>query len=97
MFSLFPFSVRRVKGHSMQPAIREGSRIIVFRWAYLFSRPKIGDVIVFRSGGSEYVKRVKALAENGFIVEGDNRSDSRKMPLVTGGSVVGRVISLQHR
>lgn len=93
MFSFFPFSIHIVKGHSMQPAIREGSRIVVFRWAYLFSKPKFGDIVVFSGkDGREYVKRIKAIADNGFFVEGDNKKDSKQMPLVSRGSIIGRVV-----
>ncbi|MBI2550133.1 signal peptidase I [Candidatus Woesearchaeota archaeon] len=96
MFSrIFPFSMHIVRGHSMQPNIKDGDRVIVFNWAYLFSRPKIGDVVVFSgSDGKEYVKRITAAAaKNEFVVEGDNKEDSRKMPPVKKSAIIGRVIA----
>lgn len=93
--SIFPFGIHVVKGHSMQPSIREGERIVIFRWAYLFSQPKVGDVVVFRSGdGKEYVKRITAVAaKDGFVVEGDNKGDSKRVPPILSWQVIGRVIA----
>ena len=95
MFSrIFPFSIHIVRGHSMQPFLDEGNRVVVFRWAYILSQPKKGDVIVFRSKDSKaYVKRITAVAaKNEFIVEGDNRGDSKRMPLITKEQIVGKAV-----
>jgi signal peptidase I len=91
--NLFPFSFHHVKGHSMQPVITECSHIIVFRWAYLFFKPKVGDIIVFRLDRKEVVKRIKAAGVNNYKVEGDNREDSKKMPLISRKSIIGKVIA----
>lgn len=92
---IFPFSIRIVKGHSMQPPIPDGSRVVVFRWAYAFSQPKVGDVVVFRGNDDEtYVKRITAAAAKGeFVVEGDNRGDSLKTPKITKGQIIGKVVA----
>ena len=77
----------------MQPGLKEGDRVIVFKWAYLFSWPKAGDIIVFDSNSEKYVKRVAAVAKSGeLVVEGDNRNDSRKLPPVKKNAVIGRVV-----
>ena len=90
---ILPFSIHVVKGHSMQPSLNEGDRVVVFRWAYLFSRPHARDIIVFDSNDTRYVKRIAAVAEGGeLIVEGDNRADSRKLPPVKKSAVIGRVV-----
>ncbi|MBI2580536.1 signal peptidase I [Candidatus Woesearchaeota archaeon] len=97
VFSFLPFSIHVVKGHSMQPSIKEGDGVVVFNWAYLFSRPKAGDIIVFDSNSEKYVKRVAAVAKNKeLVVEGDNRNDSRKLPLVKKSAVIGRVVFSYH-
>lgn len=94
MFSFFPFSVHIVKGHSMQPNLNESNRVVVFNWAYIFSQPKAGDVVVFRGNGDKtYVKRITAAAAKGeFVVEGDNKSDSMKMPPIKRSAIIGKVI-----
>lgn len=94
MFSFFPFSIHIVKGHSMQPNLNEGDRVVVFNWAYLFSKPKADDVVVFRGNDHKtYVKRITtAAAKNEFVVEGDNRADSMKLPPVRRSAIIGRVV-----
>ena len=92
---LLPFSINEVKGHSMQPNLNEGNKVVVFRWAYGLSRPLIGDVIVFSGNDSkEYVKRIVAVAnKNEFIVQGDNKSDSKKLPPVSRKAIIGKVVA----
>ena len=95
MFSFFPFSIHIVSGHSMQPGLKEGSRVVVFRWAYAFSKPRIGDVVVFTSNDSKgYVKRVVSVSNNSeFTVEGDNKSDSKKLPPIKKEAIIGKVVA----
>ncbi len=78
----------------MQPFLMGSNRVVVFRWAYLFSQPRKGDVIVFRgSNGLAYVKRITALAsKNKLVVEGDNKGDSRELGPVERKSVIGKVL-----
>ena len=62
MFSLFPFSIYKVEGHSMEPALKAGDRVLVLTWAYLFSKHKKGDVIVFKDASHTndkyFIKRI---------------------------------------
>ena len=54
----------RVDGYSMVPTLQNGELVIVSRLSYKFSKPKIGDVIVFRfpkNPKQEYIKRVIGL------------------------------------
>ena len=94
MISLFPFSVHIVRGHSMQPSINEGNRVVVSNWAYFFLHPKVGDVVVFSGNDSKsYVKRITASANRKeFVVEGDNKFDSKKLPKIQRKAIVGKVI-----
>ena len=79
----------------MQPGVSEGSRVVVSNWAYLFSQPKVGDVVVFSvNDGKSYVKRITASAnEKEFVVEGDNKSDSKKLSTVTRKEIIGKVVA----
>ena len=78
----------------MQPGLNGSSRIFVFRWAYAFSQPKVGDVVVFRSKDSKsYVKRIAAAAnKKEFVVEGDNKSDSKRLPPISRKAIIGKVV-----
>lgn len=64
-----------VIGDSMEPQLKEGDVALVNRFSYLLSRPKRGDVIVFKPNGNEnshyYIKRVAALpGETVQIIDG---------------------------
>ena len=52
-------------GVSMEPELYNGQRVLINRYAYLMSSPKVGDVIVFLPNGSRnshyYIKRVVAV------------------------------------
>ena len=96
-FSLLPFGIHIVKGHSMQPHIKEGERVVVYNWAYAFTQPKVGDVVVFSSSAKKkYVKRITAAeTKNEFVVAGDNKSDSmdsRKLGPVQRKAIIGKVV-----
>lgn len=56
-----------VHGPSMEPTLVDGERLLVFKLAYKFGKPKRGDVVVLRyplDPSRDYIKRVVA-------VEGD--------------------------
>lgn len=64
-----------VIGDSMEPQLKEGDTALVNRFSYLLSRPKRGDIVVFKPNGNEnahyYIKRVVALPEETVqIVDG---------------------------
>ncbi len=52
-------------GVSMEPELYNGQRVLINRYAYLMSSPKVGDVIVFLPNGNRnshyYIKRVVAV------------------------------------
>lgn len=54
----------RVVGSSMEPGLKNGQDVLVNRFAYVLSTPKVGDIVVFLPHGNEkshyYVKRVVA-------------------------------------
>lgn len=65
LFSVVVFSVFRpcvISGNSMEPAWKDGSFTLVFRWRYLFDAPQRGDVVAIRYFGKRFLlKRVLAL------------------------------------
>lgn len=66
-----------VAGHSMQPTIRFGQEVLISSFPYVFRKPMIGDIIIFRKHKKVYIKRITAVAsENSYIVGGDNKQDS---------------------
>lgn len=94
-FSFLPFGIHVVKGHSMQPTLNESQRVVVYNWAYAFTQPKVGDIVVFSGSDKKtYVKRIAAAAaKDEFVVEGDNNEDTKKLPPVMRSAIVGKVVA----
>jgi signal peptidase I len=94
-----------VAGHSMEPTLLPGDRILVDRWSYRHRPPAPGEVVVLhRPGGPEIVKRVaRGIAirsssppdpDPSFLVLGDNApesEDSRQFGPVRTSDLAGRV------
>jgi len=90
IFKLFFFDFMIAHGNSMEPAIKDGTVMIVNRLRYGFklpwqksyfvvwAQPKLGEVVVFYTPDGELaVKRCSELTEWGsFNVKGDNVSTS---------------------
>jgi len=43
----FLFQTARVQGHSMEPTLRDGQRVLVNKLAYRMGEPRVGDVVMF--------------------------------------------------
>lgn len=90
-----PFSVPAA---SMEPTIQRGDHLLVQKYAYWFSEPKRGDIVVFRTDEIEnallpratfYIKRVAALpGEELQIVDGQLRIAGKPIesPAILAGS-----------
>jgi signal peptidase I len=69
-----------VRGHSMEPALFEGDRLLC---SSLFFSVKNNDIVVFRDNHREYVKRVVAAEGPDIVVRGDNKGHSRTWRIST--------------
>ncbi len=84
-----------VHGNSMFPTLKPGQNVLCFTWAYIFGRPKIGDIVVIRKNGKNMVKRIQKVQDRKYFVQGDNRkesTDSRNFGLVGKPEIVGKVV-----
>ena len=91
----FPISRLTVIGNSMTPALKEGQDILSFNWAYLFSKPKKGDLVVVKQDNREIVKRVQKIDGRHVFVTGDNlkeSTDSRHFGPIRIDQIIGKVI-----
>lgn len=66
IFLTYNWGIRTsVIGVSMEDTLYSGQTILISRLSYLLSKPKVGDIIVFKPNGNEnthyYVKRVVAI------------------------------------
>lgn len=66
----------KIEGHSMEPKLRNGEKVLVSFISYLFNKPKVNDIILFKINDIFYIKRIKQKKNNKFIVAGDNGKDS---------------------
>jgi phage repressor protein C with HTH and peptisase S24 domain len=85
---IFPFSLFKVSGHSMEPVLKPGSYVFTYNWA----NPKIGDVVVFMHNGKYMVKRVCKIENGKYHVLGDNKDDSLRVEALSRRQIVGKSI-----
>lgn len=79
----------------MAPAINEKEEVVTFN--YFFSKPKVGDIIVFRHVVPPFVlcKRIKKIINDKIWVEGDNKKesiDSRNFGFINKKNIIGKVV-----
>ncbi|OGH10825.1 MAG: hypothetical protein A3B38_03945 [Candidatus Levybacteria bacterium RIFCSPLOWO2_01_FULL_36_13] len=60
----------------MEPMLKEGDIVLASFVPYLFHKPNIGDIIVFKIKDKFFIKRIKEIKDNKYIVKGDNKKDS---------------------
>ena len=92
---MFPINYFKIKGHSMEPTFREGDRLLINKWAYAFSKPKVGDVVIFKKLPEEryILKRIQKILHTGFFVRGDNKTDSKSFGVITEKQIMGKVLT----
>lgn len=72
----------------MLPAFRPGDRVLTFKRLNY----KVRDVIVFRKGNKNYIKRIRRVRGNLYDVGGDNRLESVPTSPVKKGEIMGKVV-----
>lgn len=78
----------------MQPLINPGQFVLVSSLFYLFRNPKEEDVVVFKSDKKFIIKRIKAIKNNKFFIEGDNRDDSKSFGDIERSEILGKVVAI---
>jgi signal peptidase I len=86
------FGILRVSGHSMLPKIKPRDLIIVSSIPYIFSEPKIGDTVLFRSEKKAVIKRIVKNKTGSYLVKGDNVADSKEFGWINRKDIIGKVI-----
>lgn len=81
----------------MQPTFFPGDTLLVSSIPYLFSAPKVNDIIGFKDNTTLkiFIKRIKKRDHNTYFVCGDNKHDtmdSKKMGWIEKKQIVGKVI-----
>ncbi|HUD09365.1 MAG TPA: S26 family signal peptidase [Patescibacteria group bacterium] len=89
------FAKLKVIGHSMEPAIRNGETVLASNIFYWFKKPRINDIVAFRSAGGISIKRITKINQEKYFLAGDNQQDSldsRKFGLISRQKILGKVI-----
>lgn len=82
----------------MEPAIKEGSVVLVWRWGV---RYQVGEVVAVRVQSADsraqkiFIKRIKSIEGGEYFLEGDNKKDSldsRSFGSVRSTQVMGKII-----
>ncbi len=89
----------RIHGHSMQPTISPDQTVLVSGLPYLFIHPKTGDIIACadEESGKVLIKRITKITNDGYILSGDNISDSmdsRRLGVIKRKAILGKVIAI---
>lgn len=85
----------KIEGHSMSPFLQSQDIILASSIPYLFSNPKENDVVIAKINGKNFVKRIRAIVQEKYYLEGDNKTDSmdsRNFGPVIKKNIVGKVI-----
>lgn len=88
----FPFSRFTVSGNSMLPTLKPDQDILVLSW---FVNLKVGDLVAFKKGNRDMIKRVIKTCGQYIEVVGDNffeSTDSRNFGLIQKSQILGKVI-----
>jgi len=93
----FPLMRFRVEDVSMEPTLKAGDYVMINKLSYLFRRPSIGDIVVFRHPSDNQnflIKRIAEVKDSRYFVLGDNRefsTDSRHFGSIGRNLIVGKV------
>ena len=85
----------KIRGHSMEPFLKIDQTVLVSSIPFIFSGPKIGDVIVFKFKNKFYIKRIANKKNTKYFLTGDNKEDSldsKKIGWIEKKDIIGKVI-----
>jgi len=89
--ALCPFGVLVVQGDSMEPALHGGAVYVMDRRALRIEAPQRGDVVVFETNGSRYVKRVAGTAGETVTLLRRRDEGEVELEVIRGAENVRRV------
>lgn len=87
--------ILRVKGHSMEPVIKNGSAVFVSSVPFILRNPKLNDIVALKFENKIFIKRIRSVQEGKYILTGDNKNDSldsRKLGAFDRKKILAKVI-----
>lgn len=79
----------------MIPTFLSGESVLVSNVPYLFSKPKVGEILAFKKNGEIFIKRIVKIDNEKYFVKGDNKKDSldsRGFGWIERKKIVGKVV-----
>ncbi len=80
----------------MEPALKNGDKILATNFFYLFKSPQINDIVIVKDKENIIlVKRIINVRNNRYIVLGDNKKDSldsREFGSIKRDQILGKFI-----
>lgn len=81
----------------MYPTFQHGEVILANKLSYIFSTPKIDNVVVVKrkEKNMTILKRITSIENSKFFVEGDNKqesTDSRDFGMIEKEEIIGKVL-----
>ncbi len=70
------------------PIYKPGDHVLIFNWGGFYA----GDVVVFKKGGKNLIKRITKTSDGQIYVRGDNKVKSVVVDPIKQEDVVGKVI-----
>lgn len=76
----------------MIPYLKPGDRIISSSIPYVFTEPKVGDIVLYKNNGKMMVKRLVEISSGMIRLEGDNKADSLKIGWIKREAIKGKFL-----
>ncbi len=79
----------------MEPSLLNTQIVFASSAPFIFSKPKVGDIVVFKVDDRIYIKRVKEIKNQRFSLNGDNKKDSldsKEIGWINKEDIIGKVI-----
>ena len=78
----------------MEPFLLNNQTVLASSVPFIFSKPKIGDVVAFRYQNKHFIKRISKIKDDSYFLEGDNKEDSldsRKIGWAKREDIIGKL------
>ena len=85
----------KITGHSMEPFLFNSQTVLASSIPFIFSKPKIGDVTVFKNNKKVFIKRIKKINKSKYFLIGDNKKDSldsKNIGWISKQQILGTVV-----
>lgn len=86
----------------MEPSLLNNQTVLTSSVPFIFSKPKVGDVVVFKVDNKIYIKRVKEISTSPrlrgarkYFLIGDNKEDSldsKRIGWISRKQILGKIV-----